>query len=213
MSFILYNFELTTYCNAKCPSCTRTVLDLKNLKHLPVSDFEEFVLDNYRFLKNDDREVVAKFCGEVGDPMMHPKLSTIIKIASIGFNKIEIFTNGGLRNNKFIKDILKNPKVHFVFGIDGVTDEVNQKYRIGVNTDLALSNMIVSAKYRFTKWDYTIFEHNYHQLQDAINFAEEHGIYILARVNSRPFAKLNQNKLSYVEDILKKNRTNYYLCK
>ena len=30
MSFILYNFELTTYCNAKCPSCTRTVLDLKN---------------------------------------------------------------------------------------------------------------------------------------------------------------------------------------
>jgi MoaA/NifB/PqqE/SkfB family radical SAM enzyme len=211
--FILYNFELTTYCNAKCPSCTRTVLDLKNLKHLPVSDFEDFVFNNYRFLKSDDREVVAKFCGEVGDPMMHPKLSKIIEMASIAFDKIEIFTNGGLRNNKFVKDILENPKVHFIFGIDGTTDEVNQKYRIGVNTKLALSNMIVSAKHRFTKWDYTIFEHNYHQLQDAIDFAEDHGIYILARVNSRPFAKLNPNKLSYVEDILKKNRTNYYLCK
>ena len=59
--------------------------------------------------------------------------------ASMAFDKIEIFTNGGLRSNKFVKDVLKNPKVHFIFGIDGITDEINQKYRKGVNTKLALS--------------------------------------------------------------------------
>ena len=141
------------------------------------------------------------------------------RVRMVGINAPESRTRDkeekvkGLAAKAFLKDILENPKVHFIFGIDGTTDEVNQKYRIGVNTKLALSNMIVSAKHRLTRWDYTIFEHNYHQLQDAIDFAEDHGIYILARVNSRPFAKLNPNKLSYVEDILKKNRTNYYLCK
>ena len=212
MSFILYNFELSTYCNAKCPTCTRTMMNIKHLEHLSVNDFEDFVWNNYRFLKKDTRKIIAKFCGEVGDPMMHPKLLTMVEIASTTFDKIEIFTNGGLRSNKFIRDILKYEKAHFIFGIDGTTDEINQKYRIGVNTDLALSNMTESAKHRFTKWDYTIFEHNYHQLQDAIDFSKKHGIYIMARVNSRPFSKLKSEKISLVENILKKNKTNYYLC-
>ena len=109
--------------------------------------------------------------------------------------------------------LLKYSKLHFVFGIDGVTDEINQKYRIGVKTDLALSNMIESAKHKFTKWEYTIFEHNYHQLQYAIDFAKKYDIHIKARINGRPYSKLHKNKIKTVEKILNDNKTNFYLCK
>ena len=225
--FLLFNFEITSHCNAKCPSCFRTsLLDynknwsnnenyLSNFKHLSVNDFENFILENISFLKkNDYGHTIAKFCGEVGDPLMHPEIEVLINLSSMVFDKIEIFTNGGLRYKKWIKKLLmKYSKLHFVFGIDGITDEINQKYRIGVRTDLALSNMIESAKHRFTKWEYTIFEHNHHQLQDAIDFAKDHSIYILARVNGRPYSKLNEDNVKKVESILNKNETNFYLCK
>ena len=227
LPFILYNFEISSYCNAGCPSCFRTsLLDSKKypmnqssymnrLKHLSIDDFQDMLLNNIEFFKNRNHEqIVAKFCGEVGDPMMHPQLDQLIGIASTVFDKVEIFTNGGLRNSKWIKKMLtKYKKLFFIFGIDGVTDEVNQKYRVNVRTDLAFENMIQSAKLRFTKWDFTIFEHNWHQLQDAINFASKHKIYILVRVNGRAYSKISNQNLIEVEKILKKNNTNYYLCK
>ena len=227
-SFLLFNFEITSHCNAKCPSCFRTSLlnwnnkyqtngsnYMSDLKHLSINDFEDFIFNNINFLKKHNYgHIVAKFCGEVGDPLMHPEIDSLIQLASNVFDKIEIFTNGGLRNSKWIKTVLnKHKKLYFIFGIDGMTDEINQKYRIGVRTDLAFSNMIESAKIRFTKWDYTIFEHNYHQLQDAINFSKKHNIYLLARVNGRPFSKLNEKNISKVESILNNNKTNYFLCK
>ena len=225
--FLLFNFEITSHCNAKCPSCFRTTfLDynknwsvkenyLSDFKHLSLDDFENFILENISFLKNNNYgHTVAKFCGEVGDPLMHPKIEVLINLSSMVFDKIEIFTNGGLRNRKWIKKmLLKYSKLYFVFGIDGVTDEINQKYRIGVKTDLAISNMIESAKHKFTKWEYTIFEHNYHQLQDAIDFAKKYDIHIQARINGRPYSKLNKNKIKTIEKILNDNKTNFYLCK
>ena len=227
LPFILYNFEISSYCNAGCPSCFRTsLLDSKKypmnqssymnrLKHLSIDDFQDMLLNNIEFFKiRNHEQIVAKFCGEVGDPMMHPQLDQLIGIASTVFDKVEIFTNGGLRNSKWIKKMLtKHKKLFFIFGIDGVTDEVNQKYRVNVRTDLAFENMIQSAKLRFTKWDFTIFEHNWHQLQDAINFASKHKIYILVRVNGRAYSKISNQNLIEVEKILKKNNTNYYLCK
>ena len=224
--FLLLNFEISTLCNAKCPSCYRTSLInwgdvvsdehyFHKYKHIKVEDFEYLILNNISYFKNHGyQHLDAKFCGEVGDPLVHPEIEELIYLASTVFDRVEIFTNGGLRNSRWIDKVLKKyEKLYFVFGIDGVTDEINQKYRIGVRTDLAFSNMLMSAKQRFTKWDFTIFEHNYHQLQEAIDFAEKHKIYINDRINGRPYSKLKEEKISLVEDILKKNSTNYYLCK
>ena len=49
------------------------------------------IISTGRFLKSDDREVVAKFCGEVGDPMMHPKLSKIIGNAFEGTESFSLY--------------------------------------------------------------------------------------------------------------------------
>ena len=228
----VFNFEVTSYCNAGCPSCFRTMPILKwweqsffdifiyekkelVLRHLKVEDFEFLILNNIKFFKNNQYgHLIAKFCGEVGDPLLHPNIEQLISIAETVFDNVEIYTNGGLRNPKWIKNILtQHKKTSFVFGIDGLTDEINQIYRVNVRTNIALKNMIESAKYAYTRWDYTIFKHNYHELLDVINFAKIHYLNLLCRFNGREFNKLDDENIFNCEELLNNNNISYYVCK
>ena len=212
----IYNFEITSYCNAYCPSCFRTMNKSKlPLRHLKVEDFEFLILNNINFIKNNLYEIqIAKFCGEVGDPLLHPKIDQLIGIAESVFNRVEIYTNGGLRNTTWIKNLFRRyGKTRFVFGIDGLSDETNQMYRVNVRTDIALKNMIESAKYRPTRWEYTIFSHNYLELFDVIMFAKKHDLKLLCRFNGRTFNKLDDENIVKCETLLKKHNTDYYICK
>ncbi len=234
MSFVLFNFETTTYCNAKCPSCFRTMeinyhrgkiaqiaalgkipstndhQKCLKLEHLSIEDFDFFLWENGKYLRSISSsydETVAKFCGELGDPLLHPKIDELVLLSSRFFDRVEIFTNGGLRNPRWIKTLLqKNEKLYFVFAIDGITHEVNKKYRIGVNTDLAFNNMFESINHRATKWDFTVFEHNYQEVEQAIKLALEHKIKIHVRINGRGFSKITKEHLIKLEkDLIKYN--------
>lgn len=223
MSFVLFNFETTTYCNAKCPSCFRTMeinfhqmqiakiirkgeipsaddhQKCLKLEHLSIEDFDFFLWENGKYLRSMSSsygETVAKFCGELGDPLMHPKIDELVSLSSRFFDRVEIFTNGGLRSPRWIKTVLqKNKKLHFVFAIDGITHEVNKKYRIGINTDLAFNNMFESINHRDTKWEFTVFEHNYQEVEQAIKLALDHKIKIHVRINGRGFSKITKDHL------------------
>ena len=213
----IFNFEISSYCNANCPSCLRT-REKENLvlnKHLKVEDFEFLILHNIKFFKNNQYEnLLAKFCGEIGDPLLHPNIDQLISIAETVFDEVEIFTNGGIKNAKWIKKILtRYKKTVFVFGIDGLTDEINQRYRVNVRTDIALKNMIESVKHGFTKWHYTIFNHNYQELSDVIKFAKNHNLDLLCRFNGREFNKLDDENIVKCEDLLQKNNIGYFVCR
>ena len=227
---MLLNFEITSYCNADCPSCFRTVFDEcvpKPYKHLSVEDFELLIFNNVKFFLNQ-REMykqqvqhslkytglTAKFCGEIGDPLISPHIEKLIKLAKTVFDTIEIYTNGGSRTTNWIKKILlNNKKLQFIFGIDGMTNESNQVYRVNVRTDIAFKNMIESAKHRYTRWDYTIFNHNFHELKDVIDFSKTHHINLLCRFNGREFNKIDDKNLRGCEELLLKNDISYYICK
>jgi MoaA/NifB/PqqE/SkfB family radical SAM enzyme len=212
-SFVLFNFETTSYCNVKCPSCFRTSLNKYDdkclkLEHLSIEDFDFFLWENGKYFKSirsSYNEIVAKFCGELGDPLMHPKMDELALLASRFFDRVEIFTNGGLRNPKWIKSLLqKNEKLYFIFAIDGLTHETNKKYRIGSNTNLAFDNMFESVKHRSTKWDFTVFEHNFQEVEDAIKVALDHKIQMHVRINGRNFSKISEKNLIKLEKDLVK---------
>ena len=216
--YCIFNFELTTYCNAHCPTCFRTrFLDLipKPFKHLTTETFSTFILNNIEFLKRNNYDLlIAKFCGEIGDPLMNPFLDKITSIAENVFDKVEIYTNGGLRSSEWIKKfLLSNKKTSFVFGIDGLNNEINRKYRVNVDTDKALTNMFEASKYRWTRWDYTIFEHNFHELPNVVELSKKYNLNLLCRFNGREFEKINDIDLKKCENFLKTNKINYYICK
>ncbi len=192
------DFCITTYCQSKCPTCPRTneaTLDLESfisLQHMPFAVWEN-VVDGI-----DWSNKIIQFCGEHGDPMMHPDIEKFILSGCSRAWSVEVNTNGGIRNKKWYHDIWEKVEdcdygeLAFTFAIDGLTQETNEKYRINVDFERAWENFNVCAnKYpRLTKWDYLIFEHNWHELEDVIRIAKELEVNLVCKVNRGEYGLL-----------------------
>jgi MoaA/NifB/PqqE/SkfB family radical SAM enzyme len=183
------NFDITNYCNASCPTCLRQQGKENHKKrgnlntvNVDFSLYKKIVLRDRDFLKDK----ICKFCGELGDPIMHPKLENFIDVSSPIFKQVEVHTNGSARNTEWIKKIMKKYKnLYFVFAIDGATEEINSLYRVGVNFNLAFNNMIAGSKIenKRIKWVFTVFPWNKHQIKEIKKIREKYKMNLKIREN------------------------------
>ncbi len=175
-------FQLTSYCQAKCPTCSRTILLNKGLlkpEHVEINTFKNII-------KKLNPDIVVTLCGELGDPMMHPDIEEIVELFLQNGNWVQIHTNGALSNKSFYEKYAKDRRVSISWGIDGMDAETNGKYRVGVNFDKAWDNMHTW----FTNggkghWNFIIFRWNKHQLHDAYEYAKSNNIPIEIKINNR----------------------------
>ena len=115
-------------------------------------------------------------CGNVGDGTMNPECAEIYRYVR-RLNKetfVSINTNGGARNPDFFRQ-LADIGVTVVFSIDGLED-TNHLYRRNVQWKKLMENVkaFIKSGGRAT-WDYLIFKHNQHQVDDAQKMASELG--------------------------------------
>lgn len=203
--FKAVDFCITSYCQARCPSCPRTsdmeegypVVPWLKLEHLNVDDWKRSIEEM------DWSEHTFTFCGEVGDPMMHPDIS---EFCDHSFNVAEFFrihTNGGLRKPKWYAEAAKNygKKLFITFSIDGISQETNEKYRIGVNFDRAMENMLTWHEVvkslnvpRHTVWDFLVFEHNWHEIPEAVKIAEQNRLRLRLKLNTQDYGLLKSKE-------------------
>jgi len=181
----IINFEISNYCNLKCPLCPREVTNTKlNNVQLEYEIFEEIIFSNYSYFKN----CICKFCGEFGDPLTHKQIDDFIELSSKTFKDVLIFTNGSIKKSPWYKNQMKkNVNLHFHFGIDGITDEINNLYRVGSNIEKVFKNLRSATEIdrKRVKWDYTIFKWNKHQVRDAQKMAKTLNIEINIRPNGK----------------------------
>lgn len=185
-----FELSITTYCQAKCPLCARTdrttggLIDYIDLQHSDIDTILNTISDVAQY--TSVRKI--QICGDYGDPLMHPNIEDIINKINSYDLLASIHTNGGLRNKDFYERVAKTNTV-LIFGIDGMDESTNSKYRIGVNFDKAIENMLTYAKAtrgrNKTLWDFLIFDFNYHQMDDAVRFANENDIDLNFRINNR----------------------------
>ena len=198
-----FEFSVTSFCQAKCRSCSRFDDDGELIKglvpaHVPIERFKQSV-------NNLEGVHVGQIilCGEHGDPMMHPKIGEIIEYASKN-HIVNIMTNGGLRNPAFYEKLAKNKRVAISWGIDGLDHDTNWKYREGVDFNRAWDNMTTWFKHTtMGRWEFLIFEWNYHQIQDVYNTAKKLGIQIEFKLNTRQWGYLQSPKREEVIEQLK----------
>jgi len=185
----IIDFNITNFCNAKCPTCKRfspnDYLQVDhNLKvfHMDYDEYKKILNANKKYFRNTN----CFFCGEFGDPLMHPKIKEFVQTANNYFLSVVVYSNGALNRPDLIEYLTQTKNnVMIRFGIDGLTHEVNNKYRINAKTDIAYKNMLTLAKFNKAKWDYTLFEHNFHELEDVIKFALDNNIKLMLRCNLR----------------------------
>tara|TARA_B110001454_G_scaffold199420_1_gene204196 strand:+ start:1841 stop:2503 length:663 start_codon:yes stop_codon:yes gene_type:complete len=203
------DFALTTYCQAKCRSCARTNQytgekeDWLELRHMNLDIFKH-TLENSPNLKFK----AIEFCGEFGDPMMHPEVDKFIETALTFAREVHISTNGGLRNKEWYSEIAKKYcgryGLFINWAIDGADHDTNWKYREGVDWQKAMDNMTAYTKSGGNScWWFLIFEWNWHQIPLVRKLAKEIGIENLRfRFQNRDFGLITPESRIEAEKLL-----------
>lgn len=177
--------ELTTRCNASCPVCNRNthggpVIDEVVSQELTLADiinmFPKEILKNLS---------VINYCGNFGDAGFSKELISILRYFrdnSEQYLTQQVRTNGGMRSPEFWEElgsffVEKPPKYNngVVWSVDGLED-TNHIYRRNVKWDKVYANMQAYAKTKaYGRWEYLLFEHNKHQVDEARKLAHSLG--------------------------------------
>ena len=170
------NFELTDFCNAACPMCVRHNWDgslkkkVTNLNHTRL-DLIKAKIDTD--LLSRLKSILS--CGTYGDAIMNPECLEIFDhFRRHNKNSIELFTNGGVRNKEFWKE-LAGLGITVTFSIDGLSD-TNHLYRRNVKWERLIDNVNIYLQHGGeAKWEYLIFKHNEHQIETARALSKQLG--------------------------------------
>jgi MoaA/NifB/PqqE/SkfB family radical SAM enzyme len=165
--YIGWHIELSRRCPIRCPACPRTfdsskIPDLKrdiNVDHL------------FNFFKKENMQdiVYMQFQGNLGDPIYHPQFHRISE-HFFDCQNLNVTTNG-MHTDEFWEQVFETWPEHstVTLSIDGLKD-TNHIYRVNSNWNSIESLFnVISTKKRKCKieWKFIVFEHNYHQIEEA----------------------------------------------
>jgi MoaA/NifB/PqqE/SkfB family radical SAM enzyme len=161
----ILHVEASTYCNARCPLCPRSLYGYKvegvyPEVHLSVQKFKE-ALERF-----PNREYVY-FNGHLGDPMMNPN---IVKLVELTKCRTSLTTNGSIGTRESWEALAKLG-IEVRFSIDGLED-TNHLYRQDVQWDKIMDRVkwfIDAGGHAIWKW--IPFDHNKHQEDETRSLA------------------------------------------
>jgi hypothetical protein len=202
------HLELTDKCNAACPQCARS--DHGGPVN-PQLSLTELTLDDVRtifppqFVAQLDRLYA---CGNYGDPIVARDCLQTFQYFRVCNPDIRlgIHTNGGARSDDFWRGlgrVLPKGNGYVRFGIDGLED-TNHVYRRNVRWQTLMRNVkaFVAAGGN-AEWDYIVFHHNEHQVEQARALANELGFSSFNVKKTGRF--LNWQKLEHIDSTPIKN--------
>ena len=173
------HLEITELCQATCPMCPRTdgkggINPHLSMAELTLEDCKKIFPPS--FLKQL-RSIYL--CGNFGDPIIAKDTLDILRYFREHNQTmwLDLHTNGGARNTEWWTKLveIQNNRGKVIFGIDGLKD-TNHIYRRGVNWDIVENSAkaYIGAGGR-AEWQFLIFAHNEHQIDDAEKLSKEWG--------------------------------------
>jgi len=176
----IIHLELTHRCNAACPMCARNVNggavnpDMP-LSELSLADVKAILLPE---LIGRLKRIYA--CGNYGDPMVARDCIEVFRYLREHGPKLNLclHSNGSARRPEWWRElagIMKQGPHYLRFGIDGLED-TNHLYRRGTDwkTVMRSAEAFIEAGGR-AEWDFLVFRHNEHQVEEARKLAENMG--------------------------------------
>lgn len=174
------HIEGSSHCNASCPVCPRNyhggeAYDWFQKKHFTLAEHMEFFSSDFA------RQLhLVLYCGNLGDPSLNPELVEICQwwLSQNPNLTLQINTNAGTRDEHFwggLGKVLRGTQGNVTFSVDGLED-TNHIYRRGVVWD-----RVIRAMKAFIEaggpavWEFLVFKHNQHQVDEARSLAEELG--------------------------------------
>ena len=174
------HLEITQRCQAACPMCDRNMNGGKDNPHITNAElsFEDcqriFTPAFIQQLKN------MYMCGNLGDPIVaRDSLEVFDYFRSYNKNIwLSMNTNAGAKPVEWWRELAQvyGRMGAVIFSVDGLRD-TNHLYRQNVVWDNVERNMraFIDAGGR-ARWDYIIFKHNEHQVEEAEQLAQDWGV-------------------------------------
>lgn len=195
--------DLSTFCNAACPQCHRT--DPNGLDKVGWLPLVKWSLEDFKrqFPPGSINEVsFFEICGTWGDPMMSKDIGKITKYIIDNSNAVvHINTNGGIRTPEFYEDLGNycGERLVIYFCVDGINNEMHQKYRRGIDLDLVLENMEALSSTKAIARGFTvIFKHNQDYIKDIENLCKMYGAQTVHIIKSDRF--IRQNTFEFINE-------------
>ena len=175
--------ELTNYCNLKCSVCP---VGIGNLKRQPEA-MEPALFE--RLMNEVGPYLLTASLWGWGEPLLHPQLSSILRIAQTQKVTTFLSTNGqNLNDEKVLHALANYPPTFLIVALDGITDETNSLYRVGAKVNLALDGIHRLAQMKAERGSelpilhlrYIAMRHNEHELPQLREFAADNQFDILS---------------------------------
>jgi radical SAM protein with 4Fe4S-binding SPASM domain len=174
--------ELTNYCNLSCPVCPIGIREMRrDPKAMDVSLFEHLMDELGPYL-------LTASLWAWGEPLLHPRLEEILRIARKHPVITLLSTNGqNLCEEAVINALITAPPTYLIVAIDGLMDDTHSKFRVGAKLDPILSGVRRLAEIKRKEgiefprlhMRYMVMKHNEHEVPRLKNFARENGFDLL----------------------------------
>jgi MoaA/NifB/PqqE/SkfB family radical SAM enzyme len=170
------NIDITHRCPLECKRCQRfTSFTSKGLK-VPG---EDITMENFSKILNYFNHI--NFCGQVSDPVHHPKFIELLeKIYSISKRArctcSVHHASAGKPLHWYPKAFQANPNAQWWFGIDGLPED-SHKYRTNQDGVKLFNILKESVKHLNVApiWQYIVFRYNENDIEKAKNMATDIG--------------------------------------
>ena len=192
------HLEVTQNCQASCPMCDRNQNGGALNPHI---NLDELSLEDCKRIF--EPEFIAQLntmymCGKVGDPIVARDTLEIFRY----FRKhnptmwLSMNTNAGAREAEWWEELaaVLGRAGTVIFSVDGLRD-TNHLYHQGVNWNNVERSMrsFITAGGR-ARWDFLIFEHNQHQVEEAEALSVEWGFEKFVAKKTGRFISANSEK-------------------
>ena len=176
------NMDITYRCPLECLRCSRQY-DFKRNKtpvwgqDIPLETIDK-ITDVYKSIN---------FCGQLSDPVHHPKFIEILEICYRKNIYVVVHNASSAKSESwYIKAFKANPKANWWFGIDGLPEE-SHRYRINQDGEKLYNIMLKSKEYLINKptWQYIIFNYNEDHMEQAKKMAIDNNVNMLFVYSSK----------------------------
>lgn len=170
-------FDITGYCNARCPYCQTGPGKLRRKKFITVERFKHAVQNLKMSGLVDDKSVIGLY--NWGEPFLHPELNSIIAVLNEENCLFSLSTNASIVYN-FNSQSLKNLK-YLKFSMSGFTQSSYDRIhgfnfsKIQTNVNKIVSSAQKAGFMNIPEILFHVYQFNVNEIGPASNFARKLG--------------------------------------
>ena len=172
------SIEPTTSCNLRCPECPSGLRAFSR----PTGMLDEELFE--KVVQQSKKHLTWLHLYFQGEPFLHPNFSKLVTLASKNGIFTSTSTNAHYLSERRVDEILESGLKQLIVSMDGISQEVYEKYRIGGNlkkVQEGISLMVrkrkdVKKSYPRIVLQFLVTGQNEHQIPSLKSWADQIGV-------------------------------------